>query len=187
MGWWIIKVKLSNMKYAANFPVTINNNNTISLFDTGGTISCMSKACFDKLQPKPALVQTHGYKVNGAKSNSFGPVRTNSCILKFPKKISTAVRSLQTPPSPYHFKPTFSTCLPNWNLLAFHWSVTSSPRTLIYCSCRPCTIPFTCLPNFYLTYSTHISQNNLLSHNTTKNISNSTHNFQHCTETQLLL
>ena len=48
----IIEVKLSNMKYAVKFPVTINNNNTISLSDTGATISCMSKACFDKLLPK---------------------------------------------------------------------------------------------------------------------------------------
>ena len=31
----IIEVKLSDTKYAANFPVTINNNQTISLFDTG--------------------------------------------------------------------------------------------------------------------------------------------------------
>ena len=51
------------MKYAANIPVTINKNSTISLFDTGATISCMSKARFDKLQPKPALVQAHTYKV----------------------------------------------------------------------------------------------------------------------------
>ena len=55
----IIEVSLSNMKYDANFPVTINNNNTVSLFDTGATISYMSKACFDKLQPKPALVHIH--------------------------------------------------------------------------------------------------------------------------------
>ena len=47
----IIKAKLSDHKYAANFPVTINNNQTISLFDTGATISCMSKACFEKLDP----------------------------------------------------------------------------------------------------------------------------------------
>ena len=53
----IIEVKLSNMKYAANFPVTMNKNNTISLFDMGATISCMSKACFNKLKPKPTLVQ----------------------------------------------------------------------------------------------------------------------------------
>ena len=39
----IIDVKLNSMKYAGSFPVTINNNNTISLFDTGTTISCMSK------------------------------------------------------------------------------------------------------------------------------------------------
>ena len=39
----IIKVKLRNTKYATNFPVTINKNLTISLFDTDATISCMSK------------------------------------------------------------------------------------------------------------------------------------------------
>ena len=54
------------MKYSTKFPVIINKNNTIFLFDTEATISCMSKSCFDKLQSKPALVQTHTYKVNGA-------------------------------------------------------------------------------------------------------------------------
>ena len=62
----IIKVKLSNMKYAANLPVTINKSNAISLLATGTTISCMSKACFDRLQPKPPLVKTHTYEVNSA-------------------------------------------------------------------------------------------------------------------------
>ena len=45
----LFRLKLSNMKYAANFPVTNNNNNTISPFDTGATISWLSKTCFDKL------------------------------------------------------------------------------------------------------------------------------------------
>ena len=51
----IIEVKLSNCKYAANFPVKVNNKNNqaVSLFDTGATICCMSKACFDKLDPNP--------------------------------------------------------------------------------------------------------------------------------------
>ena len=35
----------------------------------------MSKACFDKLQHKSALVQKHAYKVNGANGNSLGPLR----------------------------------------------------------------------------------------------------------------
>ena len=74
------------MKYPANFPITINNNSAISLFDTGATISCMSKACFNKLQPKPALVQTHTYKVNGANGNSLGPLGTTTCTLEFPKQ-----------------------------------------------------------------------------------------------------
>ena len=73
------------MKYAVNFPDIINNNNTILLFDTGATISCMSKACFDKLQTKPALVQTHTYKVNGANGNSLGPLGMTTCTLEFPK------------------------------------------------------------------------------------------------------
>ena len=81
----IIEVKISNMKYATNFPVTINKNDTI-LFDAGATISCMSKACFDKLQPKPALVQTHTYKVNGANGNSLSPIRTTTCTLEFLEK-----------------------------------------------------------------------------------------------------
>ena len=40
----IIEVKLSDTKYAANFPVKINSNKTVSLFATCTTISCMSKA-----------------------------------------------------------------------------------------------------------------------------------------------
>ena len=69
-----------------NFPVTINTINTISLFDTGATISCMPKACFDKLQPKPTLVQTHTIKVNGADGNSLGPIRMTACTFEFPQK-----------------------------------------------------------------------------------------------------
>ena len=72
------------MKYAAIFPVTINKNNTISLFDTGATISCMPKACFDKLQPKPTLVQIHTYRVNGADGNSLGSIGMTTCTLEFP-------------------------------------------------------------------------------------------------------
>ena len=48
-----------NTKYTTNFPVTIINSQTISLFDTGATISCMSKECFDTLDPKPTLKQAH--------------------------------------------------------------------------------------------------------------------------------
>ena len=50
----------------------------LSLFDTEVTISYMSKVCFDKLQPKPVLVQMHTYKVNGANGNSLGPLRTTT-------------------------------------------------------------------------------------------------------------
>ena len=74
------------MKYAIDFPVTINNTNTISLLDAEASISCMSKACFDKLQPKAALVPKHAYKANGANGNSLGPLRTTTCTLEFPKK-----------------------------------------------------------------------------------------------------
>ena len=68
------------MKYA------VNKSNTISQFDTGATISSMSNTCFDQLQPKPALVQTHTYKVNGANSNSHCPIRMTTCTFTFPKK-----------------------------------------------------------------------------------------------------
>ena len=74
------------MKYTTNFHVTINKNITISLFDTEATISCMSKACFDKLQPKSKLVQTNTYKVNGAEGNSLGPIGMTTCTIEFPKK-----------------------------------------------------------------------------------------------------
>ena len=73
------------MKYATNFPVTINRNNIISLFDLGATISCMSKACLDKLQPYQMLVQTNIYKVNSVDGNSHGPVGMTMCTLEFPK------------------------------------------------------------------------------------------------------
>ena len=43
-------------------------------------------ACFDKLQPKPALVQTHTYKVNGANGSSLSPHRMTTCTLEFPTK-----------------------------------------------------------------------------------------------------
>ena len=74
------------MNYAANFPVTINKNNTIFLFDTGPAISYIAKACFDKLQPKPALVKMHQCKVNDANCNSLGPLRMTTCTLEFPRK-----------------------------------------------------------------------------------------------------
>ena len=67
-------------------PVTTNKNKTISVYDTGTTISCMSKACFDKLDTKPTLIQTHTYKVNGASGNSPGSHATTTCTLEFPKK-----------------------------------------------------------------------------------------------------
>ena len=80
-----IEVKLSNMKYAAQLS---HKNNTISLFDTGATISCMSKACFDKLQPEPTLVQTKTYKVNGTNGNSLGPIERAHVLLNSPRNFS---------------------------------------------------------------------------------------------------
>ena len=82
----IIQVTISNMKYATNFPVTIHRNRTISLFDTGTIISCMSKSCFNKLQLQPKLVRTNTCKVNIANWNSLGPIGMTTCTLKVPKK-----------------------------------------------------------------------------------------------------
>ena len=75
------------MKYVANVLVAINHNRTISLFDTRATISCLSKSCFDKLQPQPKLVQASTYRVNRADENIVGPIGTTPCTLKFPHKI----------------------------------------------------------------------------------------------------
>ena len=74
------------MRHAVNFPVIINLNKTISLFETGATILNMSKSHFDKLKPQPKLVRTNTYRVNGANGNSLGPIETTTCTLKFPKK-----------------------------------------------------------------------------------------------------
>ena len=57
----------------------------VSLFDTCATISCMSKACFDKLDYKPLLITKCTYRVNGADGNSLGPLTTTTCTLEFPK------------------------------------------------------------------------------------------------------
>ena len=73
------------MKYAANFPVTINHTRTISLLNTGATISCMSKSCFEKLHPQPKLVQTSTYRIHCADGNSLGPIGMTTCTLKFPQ------------------------------------------------------------------------------------------------------
>ena len=55
------------------------------LYLTHATMSCMSKAYFDKLDSKLVLIQIHTYKVNGADSNSLGPLGTTTCTLEFPK------------------------------------------------------------------------------------------------------
>ena len=46
----------------------------------------MPKACFDKMDPKPTLIQTYALKVNNANSNSLIPVGTTMCTLEFPQK-----------------------------------------------------------------------------------------------------
>ena len=58
----------------------------VSLFDTGAMISCMSKPCFDTLDPRPPLSTKHPYRVNGADGNSLGPLGTATCTLEVPKK-----------------------------------------------------------------------------------------------------
>ena len=75
------------------FLLQLRNNNTISLFDTGATISCMSKACFDKLQPKPTLVQTHTYKVKWFQWQQSWSSQNHYMYPQIPYKISTAIYS----------------------------------------------------------------------------------------------
>ena len=74
------------MQNVTNFLVKCNSNETISLSDTGATISCMPKASFDKLDPKPKLMQSQAFKVNGTDGNSCGPLGTTICILEYPRK-----------------------------------------------------------------------------------------------------
>ena len=57
----------------------------MSLFDTG-EISCMSKACLDKPQPKAKLVETKTWRLNSAEGNSLGQIGMTTCILEFPMK-----------------------------------------------------------------------------------------------------
>ena len=68
-------------------PAEVNNNQTVSLFDTGASISCMSKSCFNKLDPRPPLITKHSYRVNGTDGNSLGLLVLANCTLEFPKKI----------------------------------------------------------------------------------------------------
>ena len=82
----VTDIIISDMKYVANFPVTISHNRKISLFDTGATISCMSKSHFDKLQPQPQLVKTSAYRVNCADGNGLGPIGMTTHTLKFRPK-----------------------------------------------------------------------------------------------------
>ena len=103
------------MKYAINFPLTTNKNNNISLFDTGATIFCMAKPCFDKLQPKPTLVQTNTYKVNGADGNSLGLIRMTTCTHEFLLEISTTIHHLQTLTLTCYSRFRLLSYLINWN------------------------------------------------------------------------
>ena len=86
MKWQNYWGQVKQHEDAAIFPVTINTNNTISVFDTGATITSMSKGCIDKLQPKPTLVQTNICKVNGANRNGLGPIGMTTYTLEFHKK-----------------------------------------------------------------------------------------------------
>ena len=65
-----------------------------SLFDTGATISCMSKTCFDKLDPKAPLITQCTQRVNYAVGNSLGPLGTTTCTLRVSQKFSATVHSL---------------------------------------------------------------------------------------------
>ena len=62
----------------------------MSLFDTDATISCMSKAGFDKLDPKPTLIQTHMYKVNGAKGIVSVPLAQLHVLWNSPRNPSNS-------------------------------------------------------------------------------------------------
>ena len=57
-----------------------------ALIDAGTTISCMSNACFDKLDPKPPLITQCTFRVNGADGNNLDPLGTTTCTLEFLKK-----------------------------------------------------------------------------------------------------
>ena len=162
------------MKYATNFPVTINKNNTISLFDTGATISCMSEACFDNLQPKLTLVQTNTYKVNDANSNSLGPIRMTTWTLEFPKHFQQQCIIYKHIIWPVILGLDFS-----YNyLIGIDWFFANQlhlhqgPRSIIISD--PSPFPLHCQPNIYITATMHNSWNNFSSHHTTKDISNST-------------
>ena len=78
----IIEVKLSNMKYTANFPGTINNDSTISVWHRRYHFLDV-KSMFDK-QPNQHWFK-HTYEVNGANGNSLGPIGMATCTLVFPK------------------------------------------------------------------------------------------------------
>ena len=86
MNWWNYWGQTKQQEICANFPVIINRNYTISPFDTGATISCMFKACFNKLQLKPKLVETNIYKVNGVDGSTICPIGMTSYTVRFPKK-----------------------------------------------------------------------------------------------------
>ena len=94
-------MKLLKSSYA------IGNMLQVSLSQLTTITHCMSKACFDKLQPKPVLVHTHTYKVNGVNGNSLSLPRMTTCTLEFPKKVPTTVHSIWTPLT-CHFGPDLS-------------------------------------------------------------------------------
>ena len=77
--------QISNLKYAANFPVTINTNNTISVWHKSYYYLYV-KSMLWQATTQPTLAQTNIYKVNGADDNSLGPICMTKCTLEFPKK-----------------------------------------------------------------------------------------------------
>ena len=69
------------------FHLKVNNNQTVSLFETAATSFCMSTTCFDKLDSKLPLITQCTHKVHGTDGNSLGTLGTTTCTLEFPKKV----------------------------------------------------------------------------------------------------
>ena len=70
----IIEVKLNNIRYATNFPVTINKNKIISFLTQVLPFPVCQKHVLINCIPNQHLIQTHMYKVNGAEGNNLGPL-----------------------------------------------------------------------------------------------------------------
>ena len=165
------------MKYVANFPVTINHNRTISLFDTGATISCMSKSCFDKLQSLPKLIQTNACRINWANGNSLGLIIMTMCTLKFPKNFTNNSLFAKCTRTSY-VRLSFLPLLFNRNILVLLQPATPKSSTEINCKIGPCIISLTCKPYLHTSTATHICHDSISSNHTTKNNGNNTQHIQ---------